>query len=263
MVEEPLVLGRDDGVAHHLRDVLGVTGLRRVRGGMEANWVPSSASSSTERCVRDEVLVEVDRGGEQPPDERRGAREQGQHEDEHDPGGATAPAATAGGPGEAGAAHGRGRARRTDRTDWTRGRHVGKGTSVPLDRVLPSRVRVLVVDDTAHVRRVVVETLELDGYDVVGQAEDGDRAVEEAVRLQPHLVVMDLRMPGTDGLEATRRIRAVLPAVQVVLYTAYLDPVVRAQAADAGAALCLAKVEGLPRLGRELARLTLAVPRTG
>lgn len=122
-------------------------------------------------------------------------------------------------------------------------------------------VRVLVVDDTEHVRRFVAEMLTLDGFDVVGTAVDGDDAVVQACVLDPHVIVMDLRMPGTDGLQATRRIRRERPGQQVVLYTAYLDPTIEAQAAEAGVALCLGKVDGLPRLERELSRLTLAVSR--
>lgn len=124
-----------------------------------------------------------------------------------------------------------------------------------------SGVRILVVDDTDHVRRVVAEMLVLDGFDVVGEAAGGHEAVRLAAELDPHVVVMDLRMPDLDGLEATRLIRAAQPDQLVILYTAYLDATIEREATEAGVALCLGKVEGLPSLERELSRLTMAVTR--
>lgn len=124
-----------------------------------------------------------------------------------------------------------------------------------------SSVRVLVVDDTEHVRTLVADMLGLDGFHVVGTTDSGEAALEMARQTDPHVVVMDLRMPGIGGIEATRRLRAARPGQQVILYTAYVDAEVERQAELAGAALCLGKVEGLPRLERELVRLTLAVTR--
>ena len=118
--------------------------------------------------------------------------------------------------------------------------------------------RVLVVDDTEHVRQVVAEMLRLDGFQVVGEADGAEQALRIADETDPHVVVMDYKMPGVDGLETTRRLRVRRPGQIVVLYTAYLDAALEREAKAAGAALCLSKVEGLPQLERQIARLMLA-----
>jgi DNA-binding NarL/FixJ family response regulator len=118
-------------------------------------------------------------------------------------------------------------------------------------------VRVMVVDDTDHVRTMLAEMLELDGFEVVAQAANGDEAVRLAAEADPDVVVMDLKMPGVDGLESTRRIKETRPAQAVILYTAYLDPVIEAQAKEVGVTLCLGKIDGLPELERQISRLTL------
>jgi len=66
--------------------------------------------------------------------------------------------------------------------------------------------RVLVVEDEALIRLDIVETLEDAGYNVVGQAGDGEKAVELADELGPDLIVMDVKMPGMDGITAAERI---------------------------------------------------------
>jgi CheY-like chemotaxis protein len=118
-------------------------------------------------------------------------------------------------------------------------------------------VRLLVVDDTEHVRRMLVEILNLHGFDVAAQAADGAEAVEEARRADPDIVVMDYKMPGTDGLEATRLIRSERPDQTVILYSAYLDEQVRARAREAGVTACVAKPSGVEALATEISALAM------
>jgi len=83
-------------------------------------------------------------------------------------------------------------------------------------------IRVIVADDHPIVRSGIVGLIALDpGLEVVGQAANGAEAVDLAARLRPEVVLMDLRMPGTSGIEATSRIAAELPEVRVLVLTTY------------------------------------------
>ena len=98
------------------------------------------------------------------------------------------------------------------------------------------RIRVLIVDDHAVVRQGLRTFLELqDDMEVVGEAANGVEAVEQAGRLHPDIVLLDLVMPEMDGIEATRRIAACSPASRVVILTSFGDegkvlPAIRAGA---------------------------------
>ncbi|MFC6088337.1 response regulator [Saccharothrix lopnurensis] len=83
-------------------------------------------------------------------------------------------------------------------------------------------IRVVLADDQALVRagfRLLLDTE--DGFEVVGEAGDGAEAVRLAREYRPDVVVMDVRMPGTDGLAATRRVCAELPGVRVLVLTTF------------------------------------------
>jgi len=96
-------------------------------------------------------------------------------------------------------------------------------------------IRVLVVDDQALVRAGVTLLLRTAGEDVVGEAADGHEAVHLAESLRPDVILMDLRMPRLDGIEATRRILTARPGTHVVMLTTFDDDTEVYGALQAGA----------------------------
>lgn len=107
-------------------------------------------------------------------------------------------------------------------------------------------IRILVVDDHPVVREGLVAILEAeDGLAVVGEAGDGQEAVRQYRAVHPDIVLMDLAMPGVDGVQAIQQIREIDPAAKVVVLTAYDTDERILQAVQAGASGYLLK--GAPR----------------
>lgn len=116
--------------------------------------------------------------------------------------------------------------------------------------------RVVVADDQSVVREGIVMLLGLlPGIEVVGAAKDGEEAVALVAELSPDVVLMDLRMPRCDGVEATRRIREEYPNTQVVVLTTFADDDSLFPALRAGARGYLTKDAG----GDEIVRAVQAV----
>jgi DNA-binding NarL/FixJ family response regulator len=110
-------------------------------------------------------------------------------------------------------------------------------------------VRVLLVDDQILFREALATLLALSPeWEVVGQAGDGAEAVAQCARLKPDVVLMDLRMPGVDGIEATRRIAAVQPEVRVLVLTTFEEDAEVFAAIRAGAAGYLLKASPSEKL---------------
>ncbi|MFB7500555.1 response regulator [Streptomyces sp. NPDC056161] len=116
--------------------------------------------------------------------------------------------------------------------------------------------RVVVADDQTVVREGIVMLLGLlPGIEVVGAVGDGEEAVKAVAELAPDVVLMDLRMPRCDGVEATRRIRAGYPGTQVVVLTTFADDESLFPALRAGARGYLTKDAG----GDEIVRAVESV----
>jgi DNA-binding NarL/FixJ family response regulator len=123
-------------------------------------------------------------------------------------------------------------------------------------------IRTLLVDDNASHRELFSTLLGMEvDFDVVGEAADGQEAVDLAARLQPDLVVSDVQMPRLDGLAAVPRLLEVAPQARVVLMSSLPPSDIAPRAAAAGADLYLDKGNGVETTIQELRRVAMS-PRT-
>src|SRR3954462_782245 len=101
---------------------------------------------------------------------------------------------------------------------------------------MSARTRCLVVDDHTVVRQGLDLLFgDLDDLELVGQVTNGEEALEAVERLEPEVVLMDVRLPGIDGVSAVKRIQASTPSVQFVMFSAYGDKRLLSDALAAGA----------------------------
>lgn len=95
--------------------------------------------------------------------------------------------------------------------------------------------KVLVVDDAAFMRMMIKDILRKGGYDVVGEAEDGIKALDKYKELRPDLVTMDITMPDMDGITAVKEIRKVDPNALIIMCSAMGQQAMVIDAIQAGA----------------------------
>ncbi len=118
--------------------------------------------------------------------------------------------------------------------------------------------RVVIAEDEAIIRLDLKEILEDEGYDVVGETGRGDEAVDLVRRHHPDLVILDIKMPGADGLEAARAIRDLGERVAVLILTAFSQRSLIDEARDAGVIAYLVKpfqrAELVPAIEQAMAR---------
>src|SRR5712672_1836569 len=114
-------------------------------------------------------------------------------------------------------------------------------------------VRVLIVDDQLPFRAVARTVIGMtEGFVVAAEAETGEAALVAVAEDPPDLVLMDINLPGINGIEATRRIRADHPAVEVILLSTYSEADLPADARDCGAIAYVHKEDFGPALVRDL-----------
>jgi NarL family two-component system response regulator LiaR len=116
-------------------------------------------------------------------------------------------------------------------------------------------ITVLIVDDHEVVRKGIRGYLDtLPEYDVVGEAESGEQAVELVTQLVPDVILMDLMLPGIDGVEATRIVKNTSPRTQIVVLTSYHDDTLIFPALKAGAISYILKDMKMTKLGEAITK---------
>jgi DNA-binding NarL/FixJ family response regulator len=110
------------------------------------------------------------------------------------------------------------------------------------------RRRILVIDDGDSVRHIIRIFLERDGFEVCGEGADGVEAIEQAKKLKPDLIVLDLAMPRMNGAEAASILSQTMPSVPIVLLTLYQKVLGSALASAVGAKAIIDKTDGMNKL---------------
>jgi DNA-binding NarL/FixJ family response regulator len=114
---------------------------------------------------------------------------------------------------------------------------------------------VLLVDDSSLVRKTLRRIFETSGFEVCGEVGDGDQAVKQAPMLKPDLIVLDLSMPGLNGLQAAPLLRRLLPDVPIILFTIYPSMAIQQNARTAGVTSVISKDKAISCLVSEAERL--------
>jgi DNA-binding NarL/FixJ family response regulator len=123
----------------------------------------------------------------------------------------------------------------------------GRGPSKPGQQgVLAS---ILIVDDHPAIRRALRAAFEgQPGFTVCGEAEDGFDAISKAKKLAPDMIILDLRMPVMDGLEAARELRRLFPRIPLMMLTCYHSSAAEKQALASGVTAVFSKPDGMQNL---------------
>jgi DNA-binding NarL/FixJ family response regulator len=108
--------------------------------------------------------------------------------------------------------------------------------------------RILLVDDSAAIRRGLRREFERAGWVVCGEAADGREAIVKAEQCQPEVILLDLAMPGINGLTAARHLKRVLPEVHLILFTGHGDLFKSNEANAAGISAVFSKSESITGL---------------
>ncbi len=108
--------------------------------------------------------------------------------------------------------------------------------------------RILVIDDGDSVRDIIRIFLEREGFDVCGEAADGVEAIEQAKKLKPDLIVLDLAMPRMNGAEAASILSTTMPDVPIILITLYQNVLGSALASAVGVKAVIDKTDGMGKL---------------
>jgi len=122
-----------------------------------------------------------------------------------------------------------------------------------------ARKRILIVDDQAALLKVLRTSLEHHGFAVCGEAENGVDAIGRAVATRPDLVILDVAMPGLNGIEVASILQSLLPNMPIILHTIYGDRVGKSLKTLVGIKAVVAKSEGVAKLIDRVRSLTSTV----